>query len=87
MSSAVCIVAVEAYSTEVIDFDLSIDHFEGLKAGAPITVNVTNLQPADVAIENITWLVYEDDEDWGGVVDVYRNSADARPDRADHQLL
>lgn len=77
VSSAVCIVAVEAYSTEVIDFDLSIDHFEGLKAGAPITVNVTNLQPADVAIENITWLVYEDDEDWGGVVDVYRNSADA----------
>lgn len=77
ISTARCVVAVEEWPTEVIDFDLSLRHFEGLKAGAPITVDVTNLQPADVEIENISWLVYEDDEDWGGLVNVYQNSQNA----------
>ena len=76
-SSAICVVAVEEYTSEVLDFDLSIEHFDGLKAGMPITVRVTNLQPADVRIENISWLVYEDDEEWAGLVNVYQNSQDA----------
>lgn len=61
-SSATCIVAVEEYPTEVLDFDLSIDHFSGLKPDGAIVVKVTNLYPADVVLDEIRWEVYEDEE-------------------------
>lgn len=84
-SSAVCVVVVEARPTEVIDFDLSIGRFEGLKPDGSFTVQVTNLQPADVAIDpnNSSWLIYEDDEAWGGLVNVYQDSEDALSGRVE----
>ena len=36
-----------------------------------------DLQPADVEIYQNQWLVYEDDEDWAGLVSVSQNSSDA----------
>ena len=33
--------------------------------------------PADVEINQIEWKVYEDDEDWAGLVNVYKDSSDA----------
>ena len=75
--SALCVIAVEASSTEVKDFKLSMDHFSGLKPNGAITVRVVDLQPADVEIYQNQWLVYEDDEDWAGLVSVSQNSSDA----------
>ena len=72
--TAVCVVAVEEWPTEVIDFDLSIDRFSGLKPDGSIVVNVVNLQPADVVITENTWLVYENDEDWAGLLSVAKDS-------------
>ncbi len=77
VSSAQCVVAVEAASTEVKDFKLSIDHFSGLKPNGAITVRVVDLQPADVEIYQNQWLVYEDDPDWAGLVSVSQNSSSA----------
>ncbi|MCD7755764.1 MAG: S8 family serine peptidase, partial [Firmicutes bacterium] len=78
--SAICVVAVEATTTEVLDFDLSIENFDTITPDGQITVKVTNLQPADVVIESVTWLVYESDEyaeDYGaGLVTVTQNSSD-----------
>ena len=70
----VCIVAVTERPTEVIDFDLSIDHFSGLKPDGSIVVNVVNLEPADVVITENSWLVYEDDEEWAGLLNVSKDS-------------
>ena len=75
--SVVCVVAVEERPTEVVDFDLSIDNFEGMKPNGAIVVKVTDLQPADVVITENTWLVYEDDEEWAGLLNVAQNSSDA----------
>ena len=80
-ASATCVVAVEEWPTEVIDFDLSIDHFSGLKADGSIVVNVVNLQPADVVITENTWKVYEDDEEWAGLLDVAKDSTTGRSGR------
>ena len=54
-----------------------IDVFSGLKPNGAITVRVVDLQPADVEIYQNQWLVYEDDEDWAGLVSVSQNSSDA----------
>ena len=54
-----------------------MDHFSGLKPNGAITVRVVDLQPADVEIYQNQWLVYEDDEDWAGLVSVSQNSSDA----------
>ena len=72
--SAVCVVIVEEWPTEVIDFDLSIDRFSGMKPDGSIVVNVVNLQPADVVITENIWAVYEDDEDWTGLLTVAKDS-------------
>lgn len=77
VESVICVVAVEEYPTEVIDFDLSIDHFSGLKPEGSIVVEVVDLQPADVVITENTWLVYENDEQWAGLLNVAQNSSDA----------
>ena len=71
---AVCIVAVIERSTEVIDFDLSIDHFSGLKPDGSIVVDVVNLEPADVVISETSWLVYEDNEEWAGLLNIEKNT-------------
>ena len=71
---AVCIVAVTERPTEVIDFDLSIDHFSGLKPDGSIVVNVVNIEPADVIITENTWLVYEDNEEWAGLLNVSKDA-------------
>lgn len=57
----ICIVAVEEEKTEVIDFDLSLEYFDGLKPDGSIIVKVTNLEPADVTITENIWSVTEDD--------------------------
>lgn len=72
--AAVCVVVVETYSTEVLNFDLSIDRFSGLKPDGSIVVNVTNLEPADVQITEANWLVYENDPDWAGLLSVSKDS-------------
>ena len=51
-----CASYVEASSTEVKDFKLSMDHFSGLKPNGAITVRVVDLQPADVEIYQNQWL-------------------------------
>ena len=71
---AICVVIVEEWPTEVIDFDLSIDHFSGMKPDGSIVVNVVNLQPADVVITENIWAVYEDDEEWAGLLTVAKDS-------------
>ena len=60
--TVVCIVAVRERPTEVLDFDLSIENFEGLKPNGEIIVKVTNLYPADVELSEVRWEVSEDDE-------------------------
>ena len=74
IDSAVCVVAVEEWPTEVIDFDLSIDRFSGMKPDGSVVVNVVNLQPADVVITENIWAVYEEDEDWTGLLTVAKDS-------------
>lgn len=61
-STAVCIVAVEEYPTEVLDFDLAIDSFSGMKPNGSLIVKVVDLQPADVVLSEIRWVVSEDEE-------------------------
>ncbi len=62
VSSAICVVAVEEYHTEVESFDLSLDEFCGLKPDGSVVVKVENLQPADVQLNDIKWIVEESDE-------------------------
>ncbi|MBR5487407.1 MAG: Ig-like domain-containing protein, partial [Phascolarctobacterium sp.] len=50
---AVCIIAVRERSTEIIDFDLSIENFSGLKPDGSVIVKVINLQPANVKLEEL----------------------------------
>lgn len=78
--AAICLVAVEDRPAEVIDFDLSIEKFDGLKPNGSVTVKVENLQPADVIIESNHW-VFEESEEYAndyaaGLVTVEKNSAD-----------
>ncbi len=68
--SAVCIVGVEELATELTDFKLAIDHFEGLKPNGCLVVEVTDIQPASAEITDISWVVMEDDEDYGGLLSV-----------------
>ena len=70
----VCIVAVTERPTEVIDFDLSIDHFSGLKPDGSFVVNVVNIEPANVVIRESSWLVYEDNEDWAGLLNIEKDT-------------
>ncbi len=74
VEEVVCIVAVSEVPTEVIDFDLSIDHFSGLKPDGSIVVNVVNLEPANVVITENSWLVYEDNEEWAGLLNIAKDS-------------
>ncbi len=70
---SVCVIAVRERATEIIDFDLSIDHFSGLKPNGSIIVKVTNLQPANVQLEEVRWEVNEDDPDlYVGLINVAR---------------
>ena len=70
---AVCIVAVRERQTEVLDFDLSIESFSGLKPNGSVIVKVTNLQPANVQLEEVRWEVNEDDPDlYAGLINVAR---------------
>ena len=56
-----CVVAVEAYNTEVEDFDLVPSSFDGLNTDGQIVVKVENLKPRDVQLNQIEWKVYEDE--------------------------
>jgi subtilisin family serine protease len=80
-SSAVCIVAVEDKNIQVESFDLSIESFSGLKPDGEIVVKVKNIQPANAKIDNIQWVVWEDEDyanDYAsGLITVGKNSADA----------
>ena len=70
---SVCVVAVRERETEIVDFDLSIEDFSGLKPNGSIIVKVTNLQPANVQLEEVRWEVNEDDPDlYVGLVNVAR---------------
>ena len=70
---AVCVVAVRERVTEVLDFDLSIENFSGLKPDGAVIVKVTNLQPANVQLEDVRWEINEDDPDlYVGLVNVTR---------------
>ena len=60
---AVCIVAVRERVTEVEDFSLSIESFSGLKPGGTMIVKVTDLKPANVELEEVRWVVTEDNPD------------------------
>lgn len=72
---AVCVVAVEERPTEILDFDLSMKHFSGLKPDGSFVVNVINLKPADVEITSASWKVFEDDPDWAGLLTVSKDTA------------
>ena len=65
----------------IIDFDLSIEEFSGLKPDGEVVVKVTNIQPATAKIENIRWEVLEDEDfanDYAaGLISVSKNTADA----------
>ncbi|MCH5323584.1 MAG: S8 family serine peptidase [Eubacterium sp.] len=77
--TVVCIVAVRDYVTEVLDFELSIDHFSTMKPDGSLIVKVVNLEPANVKLEEIRWEVYEDEqtaENYEGMVNVARYSSD-----------
>ena len=75
--TAYCIVAVREKNTEVIDFDLSIASFSGLKPGGSVIVKVQNLQPADVELNEIRWEVLEDDPDlYTGLINCSRYTSD-----------
>ena len=60
---ATCIVAVKERVTKVEDFSLSIESFSGLKPGGTMIVKVTDLKPANVELEEVRWVVTEDDPD------------------------
>ena len=77
--TVVCIVAVRERPTEVLDFDLSIENFEGLKPNGEIIVKVTNLYPADVELSEVRWDVSEDDEtaeNYEGLITCEKYSSD-----------
>lgn len=75
-TSAICIVAVKEKSTEVLDFKLSIESFSGLKPGGTMIVKVQDLQPADVELTEIKWVVTEDDPDlYEGLINCTRYDA------------
>lgn len=75
--SAYCIVAVREKNTEVIDFDLSLDSFSGLKPNGAIVVKVQNLQPADVELNQIRWEVFEDDPElYTGLINCAQYTSD-----------
>ncbi len=75
--TAYCIVAVREKNTEIIDFDLSIASFSGLKPGGSMVVKVQNLQPADVELNEIRWEVFEDDPDlYTGLINCARYTSD-----------
>ncbi|MEY8516437.1 Ig-like domain-containing protein [Lachnospiraceae bacterium 29-84] len=80
--SGTCVVAVDAHNTKVEDFDLTIESFSGLKPDGECMVKVTNLQPADVVIEENRWVVEEDEdyaEDYAaGLIEVEKYSSDGR---------
>ncbi len=77
VDSAVCVVAVREKQTQVIDFRLSIDHFETIRPDGAIIVKVMDLEPADVDIKEINWEVFEDDPDlYSGLVDVSKYGGD-----------
>ena len=66
---------------KLIDFDLSIEEFSGLKPDGEVVVKVTDIQPATAKIENIRWEVLEDEDfanDYAaGLISVSKNTADA----------
>lgn len=79
-SSAICVVAVDEIHTEVEDFKLSVDKFDGLKPDGELVVKVTDLQPADVQLDEIRW-VFEEDEEYAenyaaGLVTVQKETSD-----------
>ena len=70
---SVCVVAVRERNTEILDFDLSIENFSGLKPDGSVIVKVVNLQPANVQLEEVRWEINEDDPDlYVGLVNVSR---------------
>ena len=70
---AICVVAVRERNTEILDFSLSIDEFSGLKPDGSVIVKVTDLQPANVVLEEVRWEINEDDPDlYVGLVNVTR---------------
>ena len=70
---AICVVAVRERNTEILDFNLSIDEFSGLKPDGSVIVKVTDLQPANVVLEEVRWEINEDDPDlYVGLVNVAR---------------
>ena len=74
---AVCVVAVRERPTEVLDFDLAVDSFTGLKPNGELIVKVTNLQPSNVELTEIRWEVLEDDPDlYVGLVNCARYTTD-----------
>ncbi len=76
-SSAVCVVAVDEYPTEVEDFKLSIESFQGLKPNGSIVVKVTDLKPANVVLTSKRWVIMEDEPDlYAGLVTVDQHTAD-----------
>lgn len=77
VDSAVCVVAVEEYPTEVLDFDLEITQFSGLKPNGTAIVKVANLKPADVELSQIAWEVTEDDPElYSGLITCSRYTTD-----------
>ena len=53
--SAVCVVAVKERTTELQDFQLSVESFSGLKPNGSIVVKATDLYPADAEITTKRW--------------------------------
>lgn len=77
--TAICIVAVEEYPTEVVDFNLSIASFSGMKPGGELIVKVVDLYPADVVLNEIRWEVSEDEgtaEYYEGLITCARYTTD-----------
>lgn len=79
-SSAICVVAVDEIHTVVEDFKLSVENFDGMKPDGELVVKVTDLQPADVQLDEIRW-VFEEDEDYAqnyaaGLVTVQKEMSD-----------
>ncbi len=75
--SAYCVVAVREKNREVLDFDLSISSFSGMKPNGAIIVKVQNLQPADVELNEIRWEVFENDPElYTGLVTCSRYTSD-----------
>ncbi len=52
-SSAICIVAVEERPSRLESFELSLEHFSGLKPGTDLEVRITDIQPQDVDLDSL----------------------------------